>query len=120
MVGLYREVVYQTSVFDFQFTPIPQNSLLDWDLSNCNAIRPGAPLHRARMGDLRRLPACVSVCWQAMVKDWEQCKGAVESSRQPELMLIVDSWKQLQFVSREYLAQYAPLYSLSAVVMGSS
>ena len=41
------------------------------------------------------------------MKDWEQFKMVVEASRQPELMLIVDKWKQLQFVSREYLAQYA-------------
>jgi len=47
----------------------------------------------------------ISLCLQSMVKDWELFKVAVESSRQPELMLIVDKWKQLQFVSREYFAQ---------------
>jgi len=46
-------------------------------------------------------------CMKTMIRDWEQFKVVVEASRQPELMLIVDKWKQLQFVSREYLAQYA-------------
>jgi len=46
-----------------------------------------------------------------MFGDWEKFKVAVESSRQPELMLIVDKWQQLQFVSRDYFAKYAPLSS---------
>jgi len=44
---------------------------------------------------------------QSMFGDWEKFKVAVESSRQPELMLIVDKWQQLQFVSRDYFAKYA-------------
>ena len=48
---------------------------------------------------------------QSMFGDWEKFKVAVESSRQPELMLIVDKWQQLQFVSRDYFAKYAPLSS---------
>ena len=44
-----------------------------------------------------------------MFGDWEKFKVAVESSRQPELMLIVDKWQQLQFVSRDYFAKYARL-----------
>ena len=36
---------------------------------------------------------------------WEMYKVALETSRQPELMLIVDKWEQLQFVSREYFTK---------------
>jgi sulfur relay (sulfurtransferase) DsrC/TusE family protein len=41
-----------------------------------------------------------------MFGDWEKNKVALEASRQPELMLIVDKWEQLQFVSREFFAKY--------------
>ena len=41
-----------------------------------------------------------------MFGDWEKFKVAVEASRQPELMLIVDKWKQLQFVSPDSFAKY--------------
>ena len=41
-----------------------------------------------------------------MFKDWENFKVSVEASKAPELMLIVDKWEQLQFVSREYFSKY--------------
>jgi hypothetical protein len=43
---------------------------------------------------------------QSLFGDWEKYKVALEASRQPELMLIVDKWEQLQYVSREFLAKY--------------
>jgi len=52
------------------------------------------------------------VSLQTLFGDWEQFKVAVESSRAPELMLIVENWKQLQFVSREDFAKY--VYKLSS------
>jgi hypothetical protein len=44
--------------------------------------------------------------YQSMFKDWEKYKVALEASRQPELMLIVDKWEQLQFVSRDFFAKF--------------
>jgi hypothetical protein len=44
--------------------------------------------------------------YQAMFRDWEKFKVALEASRAPELMLIVDKWEQLQFVTREYFAKF--------------
>ena len=34
--------------------------------------------------------------------EWETYKTALEASRAPELMLIVDKWEQLKFVTRKY------------------
>jgi len=44
--------------------------------------------------------------YQAMLRDWEKFKVALEASQAPELMLIVDKWEQLQFVTREYFAKF--------------
>jgi len=49
------------------------------------------------------------ICLQSMFGDWEKYKVSVESSRQPELMLIVEKWQQLQFVPRDYFAKYVPI-----------
>lgn len=40
-----------------------------------------------------------------MWRNWELYKVALETSRAPELMLIVDKWEQLQFVTREYFTK---------------
>jgi len=41
-----------------------------------------------------------------MFNDWEKFKVAVETSREPDFMLILENWKQLQFVPRDYFAKY--------------
>jgi len=51
----------------------------------------------------------IAFLFQSMFGDWEKYKVAVESSRQPELMLIVEKWQQLQFVPRDYFAKYVPI-----------
>ncbi|CAH1781428.1 unnamed protein product [Owenia fusiformis] len=38
--------------------------------------------------------------------DWEKYKVVVETSKQPELMLICEKWQQLQFVSSAYFNKY--------------
>jgi len=43
---------------------------------------------------------------QDLWQEWEGYKSGVESSRTPELMLIVDKWEQLQFVSKAYFSKY--------------
>ena len=39
---------------------------------------------------------------QSLWGDWEMYKVLLETSRQPELMLIVDKWEQLKYVSTAY------------------
>jgi len=39
-------------------------------------------------------------------KDWEVYKAALETSRAPEMMLMVDKWEQLQFVTKEYFTKF--------------
>ena len=45
------------------------------------------------------------MCLQELWAQWESMKVSVEASRSPELMLIVDKWEQLQYVSRAYMSK---------------
>ena len=42
---------------------------------------------------------------QDIYGNWEMYKTSVEASQNPDLMLIVDKWQQLQFVSKDFFSK---------------
>ncbi|ESO08150.1 hypothetical protein HELRODRAFT_190915 [Helobdella robusta] len=44
--------------------------------------------------------------YQDLNRNWEKFKVQIEASQAPDLMMIVDKWEQLQFVSREYFSKF--------------
>lgn len=64
-----------------------------------------ADLYKSLIVEITALGQIMNI-YQDMFKNWEKLKVAVETSRAPELMLIVDKWEQLQFVSREYFSKF--------------